>query len=337
MSGTTLYGDITPRTAAFVASDLLERAMPFQCMGKFGQMRPIPKNKTQTQRFRRYNALPPSTIPLVEGVTPAPDKIVHTDIQVQIYQYGRRVVISDVVTDTHEDPVLKEYTEIMGELAGQTQELIIYNVLKAGTNVLLSGSNNSLRTGINAQINTTVLNRAIRALKRQNAKLITKMLKASDGVGTAPIRGGFIAFCHPDLQTDLEAMTGWKDKSEYGTYSVVSDNEMGSYKEIRFLGSTLYAPFLAAGTNNAANTTLLTNGASGTGAPDVYPIVICGADAYGCVALAGSTAVQPIVVNPKPSDSDPMGQRGHVAFKMWGSAIILNDAWMIRVETGCLA
>ena len=55
MSGTTLYGDITPRTAAFVASDLLERAMPFQCMGKFGQMRPIPKNKTQTQRFRRFD------------------------------------------------------------------------------------------------------------------------------------------------------------------------------------------------------------------------------------------------------------------------------------------
>lgn len=337
MSGTTSYGDISPRTAAYVSMDLLERAMPFQCMGRFGQQRPIPKNKTQTQRFRRYNALPPSTIPLVEGVTPAPDKIVHTDISVQIYQYGRRVVISDVVQDTHEDPVLKEYTEILGELAGQTQELIIYNVLKAGTNVLLSGSSNGLRTGINSAITTTVLNRAIRALKRQNAKLVTKMLKASDGVGTAPIRAAYIAFCHPDLQTDLEALAGWKDPSEYGTYSVVAENELGAYKSIRFLGSTLYTPFMAAATVNSANTTLLTNGVQGTGAPDVYPIVICGADSYGTVSLAGPTAVQPIVLNPKPSDSDPMGQRGHVAFKMWGSAIILNDAWMIRIETGCNA
>ncbi len=32
----TTYGDITPRTAAFVAVDLLKRAMPYLCLEKFG-------------------------------------------------------------------------------------------------------------------------------------------------------------------------------------------------------------------------------------------------------------------------------------------------------------
>jgi hypothetical protein len=32
----TLYGDITPRTAAYVAVDLLKRAMPYLCLEKFG-------------------------------------------------------------------------------------------------------------------------------------------------------------------------------------------------------------------------------------------------------------------------------------------------------------
>lgn len=328
------YGDISPRTAAYASANMLERAMPFLCMAKFGQQQPIPKNKTQTIRLRRYNALPPSTVPLVEGVTPAADNIIATDVQAQLQQYGRRTQITDVIMDTHEDPVLQQYSEIMGELAGQTMEMVIYNVLKAGTNVLYSGSSNGLRTGVNSAVTTTVLNRSIRALKRQNAKLVTRMLAATDKVGTAPIRAGFIAFCHPDVQTDLENLTGWKDKSEYGTYSVVSENEIGSFKEIRFCTSTLYSPFLLAGTANAGQTTFLTNGNGGgaAGACDVYPIVIVGADAFGTVSLAGSTAVSPTVVNPKPSDSDPLGQRGHVGFKMWATAIILNDAWMMRVE-----
>lgn len=323
------YGDISPRTAAYAAAKMLSRALPMLCMGRFGQQQPIPKNKTNTVKFRRYNAFAPSTQPLVEGVTPNPDEISATDVTAVLQQYGRRTQITDVIADTHEDPVLSEYSEIMGEVAGQTQELIIYNAIRAGTNVVYAGGTS--RATVNSAITTTALNRAIRQLKRQNAKPITKMLAASDKVGTAPIRAGYIAFCHPDLQQDLEALTGWKSVVEYGTYSVIGENEIGSYKEIRFLTSTLYAPFLVAG---ASGSSLITNGGSGTGNADVYPIVIIGQEAYATVSLAGSTAVTPIVLNPKPSDSDPLAQRGHVAFKFYSTAQILNDAWMVRVEAG---
>lgn len=323
------YGDISPRTAAYVATTLLDRAYPALCMAKFGQQQPIPKNRTQSIKFRRYNAFAPSTTPLVEGVTPSPAGVTYTDVPATLMQYGQRTQITDVIMDTHEDPVLQEFTELMGEVAGQTAELVIFNVLKAGTNVLYSGGTS--RATVNSAITTTVLNRAIRALKRQNAEKVSRMLGASDKVGTAPIRAGYIGFMHPDVQTDAEALAGWKDVSEYGTYSVVSENEAGSYKEIRFLTSTLYSPFLAAG---ASGSTLLTNGGSGTGLCDVYPVVIVAQNAYATVSLAGSSAVHPVVVNPKPSDSDPLAQRGHVGFKMWSTACILNDAWMIRVETG---
>jgi N4-gp56 family major capsid protein len=326
---TNTYGDITPRTAAYAAATMLARALPFLCMAKFGQQQPIPRNKTNTIKFRRYNAFTPSTTPLVEGVTPAPDAISATDVQATLAQYGRRTVITDVIQDTHEDPVLNEYSEIMGELAGQTQELVVFNAIKAGVNVLYSGGTS--RSGVNAALTTTVLNRAIRQLKRQNAKPITKMLAATDKVATQPIRPAFVAFCHPDVQQDLEALTGYVPVANYGTMQPLGDNEIGAYKEIRFLTSTLYSPFLAAG---ASGSTLLTNGGTGTGNADVYPIVIVGKDAYATVSLAGATAVTPMVVNPKPSDSDPMAQRGHVSFKLYSTALILNDAWMVRVETG---
>lgn len=330
----TQYGDISPRTAAYIAVKLLDRALPMMCMGRFGQQQPIPKNKTQAIRFRRYNAFSPSLNPLTEGVTPAADVISATDVQATLQQYGRRVQISDVIMDTHEDPVLNEYAEVMGEVAGQTQELIIFNAVKAGTNVLFNSSN-SARTGVNAAVNAAMLNRIIRQLKRQNTKPITRMLAASDKVGTSAVRPGFIVFCHPDLQTDLEAIPGFKNPVDYGSYQPLMANEIGSFKELRFLASTLYGPFIAAATVTGSGSTWMTGGSTGTGIPDVYPMLAVGADAYATVTLAGANAITPIVLNPKSSDSDVLAQRGHVAFKMYGTACILNDAWMVRGEVAC--
>jgi len=70
---------------------------------------------------------------------------------------------------------------------------------------------------------------------------------------------------------------------------------------------------------------------------DVYPVLYVARDAYGIVALKGMFAVTPMVVNPKPSDSDPLAQRGHVGWKSMQTAVILNDAWMVRGEVAATA
>jgi N4-gp56 family major capsid protein len=44
-----------------------------------------------------------------------------------------------------------------------------------------------------------------------------------------------------------------------------------------------------------------------------------------------------MVVNPKPSDSDPLAQRGHVSWKGMQTAVVLNDAFMIRCEVAARA
>lgn len=327
----TIYGDISPRTAAYSVARLLDRAEPAMCLGRFGQQQPVPKNKSLQVKWRRYNGFAPSLIPLVEGVTPAPDTITHTDVTGTLQQYGRRVTISDVIEDTHEDPVLMEYSEILGEVAGQTQELVIYNAIRAGTNVLYNSSN-SARSGVNAAVDAGILNRAIRQLMRQNAKTVTRVLAGTDKVGTMPIRPAYAGFCHPDLQSGLEAIAGFKNPAEYPSSMPMLPNEIGSFKNIRFFQSTLFSPFYNAATVTGSGSTYMTGGSTGTGIPDVYPIIIIGMDAFATVSLAGSSAIQPIVVNRKASDSDPLAQRSHVGFKMWSLASILNDAWMVRCE-----
>lgn len=50
------------------------------------------------------------------------------------------VEITDIVADTHEDPIIKEGTVILGEQAARTVETIRWNVVKAGTNVNINAS-----------------------------------------------------------------------------------------------------------------------------------------------------------------------------------------------------
>jgi N4-gp56 family major capsid protein len=94
---------------------------------------------------------------------------------------------------------------------------------------------------------------------------------------------------------------------------------------------TIFEPFPDAG--GAKGTMLSTSGVNA----DVYPILYLGRDAYGIVALKGVYAVTPMVVNAKPSDSDPMAQRSHASWKTMQTAVILNDAWMLRVEVAATA
>lgn len=323
----TVYGDITPRTAAYAVDKMLERAQPSLNMAKFAVVTAVPKGKTKVVKWRRYGRLAATTTPLTEGVTPVQGNIAATDVTANLEQYGQRVQITDVIMDTHEDPVLNELSGSLGETAGQTQELIMYNALKAGTQVLYS--NGIARTDVNTPITATVLRRAIRQLKNQDTKPLTMMLNATDGVGTTPIPACYVCFVHPNVEMDLQNTTniptGYTRIQNYGTFKPLCDSEIGAFENIRFISSTLYTPLANAG--GALGAML------GGSAADVYQSLIVGKDSYATVNLSASgSGLTPIVVNPKPSDSDPMGQRGHVAFKMWSAAAILNDAWMTRIE-----
>lgn len=322
-------GNMGTRTAAFAVATLLARAEPYMCMSKFGQMQSVPKGRTKVVRWRRYNAIALATTPLTEGVTPSSRALTNTDVEATLNQYGDRMQLTDFIQDTHEDPVLKEMMEILGEAAGQTKETLLYNVLRAGTNVLFANGAN--RAAVNTAPTADLLRRGIRQLKRQNARMLTGMLAATDKVDTRPIPPCYVAFVHPDAERDLQGITGYIRVQNYGTWKALGDNEIGAFENIRFLTSTLYTP-----TNVGTNATL--NGMLGTGTVDVYPSLVVGKDAYANVALAGAESVTPMVVNPgTPSDSDPLGQRGHVGYKFYHAAAILNDAWMIRLEHGCSA
>lgn len=325
---TTVYGDISPRTAAYAEKELLKRALPFLVLEKFGQAKPLPEHNSKIMKFRRYEALSTTPTSLTEGVTPGSTVLTQTDVTATLSQYGALVTLSDVVLDTHEDPVLNETVGLLGEQAAQMIEKMRFGVLKAGTSV--EYANGSARTDVNTVISLTLQRKCTRALKRQNAKPITTIVRSTPSFGTEPVKPSYIGLIHPDLESDVRNMTGFVPSESYGSISPF-ENEIGKVEDVRYLTSTIFEPWADGG--GAKGTMLSTGGANA----DVYPVLYIGQDAYGIIALKGMFAVTPMVVNPKPSDSDPLAQRGHAGWKAMQTAVILNDLFMVRLEVAATA
>lgn len=325
---TTVYGDITPRTAAYAEKELLKRGIPYLVLEKFGQSKALPSNSTKVIKFRRYNALPNTPVALVEGVTPTSRQLTVTDVTATLSQYGDLVTISDVIIDTHEDATLNEAIDVLGEQAAQMIEKMRFGIIKATTNVAYANG-----TGIgdvNTALTTDIQRRAVRALKRQNARQITTIIRSTPSYGTENVAPGFVALIHPDLEGDVRKMTNFTPAEKYGSITPW-ENELGKVDDVRYVSSTIFEPTADAG--GAKGAMLSTTGVNA----DVYPVLYLGKDAYGIVALKGMYALTPMVVNPKPSDSDPLAQRGHVSWKAMQTAVVLNDAWLIKVLVAATA
>jgi len=166
-------------------------------------------------------------------------------------------------------------------------------------------------------------------LERQEAQFITQIVKSTPSFNTESILPAFVGVTHVDMTSDIRSLTGFTSVADYGQVSKF-ETEIGACEDVRYIKSTIFTPYTDGG--SATTTGKLSTLGSGC---DVYPVMYFGKDAYGIVALKGKYAITPIVINPVPSKSDPLGQRGSVAWKTWQGTVILNDAWMAVLEAAC--
>lgn len=344
---TTQYGDISPAVAAYSVVRMLKRAMPYLQLEKMGQTYPLPTNSTQTAKFRRYFLtgatgsagtgsgnfnIPLATTPLTEGVTPTGSTLNNQDYTVTLAQYGDFVEITDVIMDTHTDSVLQQTSDILGEQAAVTVETLRFNILKAGTNVYYA-SNVANRGSIINPITLADQRRVTTGLNRQNAKKITQVVSSTPDYNTKSVEAAYMAVCHPDLETDIRTMTGFKPVADYGPHTTPFEGEIGSVEQVRYMTSTVVSAWADAGGAASTNGLRTTSGTSA----DVYPVLYFGRDAFGIVPLKGKSSMTPMVVNPKPASGDPLGQRGTVGWKLYTATVILQEAFMARLEVGATA
>lgn len=325
------FGDISPITNFKAYGKLLKRTTPGIVTERTAQSKPMEKNSGKTVVFRRYLKLDAATQPLMEGVTPEGSSVSYVDVEVTLEQYGDWIGITDVIKDTHEDPVLTEFRGLQSDQMRDTKETLNFSVLKGGTSVYYT--NGSSRAEVNTVIDKGDCKRMVRGLRGADASFFTEILDGSPKIGTVPVGASFWAFTHTDAQADIENISGYTKVKDYSDPSGAIPYEIGEAHGIRIAATTLCTPFADAG---AAGSTMLAT-TSAASHVDVYPLIVLAPDAWGVVPLRGVHSGALAVVNPEPSKTDPLGQRGSLGWKMWHAGLILNDDLMARLEMACTA
>jgi len=310
--------------------NLLERALPALIHDRFLQIRPLPKNKGTRVNFRRYGSLAVSTTPLTEGVTPTGKKLTTTDVYALVKQYGDFITISDWISLTGLDPILVESGEILGEQMGLTVDTLNRDVLIAGTSVRYANSVAN-RAAVATAVSAADAKASVRILEGNNAKKIRHMITAGTKVGTRPIAPAFYGITHTNCRQDWESIPGFTKVEEYASQKNVTEEEIGSYGNLRILTTTNAKVFLAGGV--AVGTTGLV--AADSTNIDVYTTLIFAANAGGVCPLQKGSIKNIIKKLGSAGTEDALDQRATSGWKVAQVCKILNDDFLHRIEHGC--
>jgi N4-gp56 family major capsid protein len=287
----------------------------------YGLKKKIPLNSGKNIEWRRWKLFDPDDITggLTEGVTPESMQFQQDVITATVAQYGAFVSLTDVLSKTAYDDVMKDSPVLLGEAVGTAVEWVTRDVMAAGTNVQYAGGKTA-RASVTAADKLTVddVRKAVRSLKKAKAR----MFNGTENGGKAR-RPHFICICGPDATYDLQDDTLWQDVSKYANAEQIYSGELGRMFGVVFVESTEAKIFEGAGADSA----------------DVYATLVFGKEAYGIVDVNGEGAVQHIV-HPFGSGGpdDALNQRASIAAKVPSyAAARLNEAWMVRIEHGATA
>ena len=321
------YVNNAPRVLVSPVPKLLARVLPGEILQKMGMVYNIGENKTDTARFRRYNPLAALTAAATEGVTPASQTIVTTDVDMVLQQWIGIARYTDKFKMMGEVQAIEQYGKLLADQQIETRELQAFYTLRAGTNVVFGTGTSRVATN---NIITLAKQRAmVRTLKANRARFITEVLTSTPNYETRNIEPGFVAIGSSDMDGDIRSLAGFVPVAEYGQRKTICDFELGSVDDVRYITHAIFSPFLNAG---AANNAALLCGGGTTGTVDVYPLIMFGEDAYGHTALRGQFGLEMKSNPPVGSDTDPAGQRGSVVASSWYRCGILNQSWMVRGE-----
>jgi N4-gp56 family major capsid protein len=282
------------------------------------------EKSTRIVRWARYKALPISTVVVDEGMTPVSVQLDREEVSAVLDQHMGMIKTTDVLNLFHPDFTPTIAVQRLGEQAVTTLETKRYNILKAGT--ILRRANGSARTDINTAMDLSDLQWAERALARALAEYFTDLGPSTPDFNTEGIQPAYWALIHPDARYIVQNITGFTRVVDYGHNVKAEPNELGSIGNIRFLMSTVYAPFASGGAAKGAM--ISTDGTSA----DVYTCIIVSREALGSVSLRTRNAIDSWIVPLSHSVADPGAQKGFIGWTMWTQAKILKDEWIVRIE-----
>lgn len=318
---------IEQRVGIYLVPKMLANAQPWLVLSTFAMRTDLPKKRGEILKWRRSVPFDVVTTQLVEGVTPAPQSFQMETITDTIDQYGAVVEFSDKVVDLHEDPVANEIVKEMAKQMATTKELVEWETVRGGTQVIYSGTATTRGT-VDSPIALDQVRAAVALLKDNHGDKLSTRISASDGFSTEPVNPSYVAVGHTRFEGDVRDLDGFVPVEKYGQFKPISEYEIGKVDELRIILTPELQPFYGAGAAIGALDVLSRDLVN----VDVYALVCLGKDAWGTTELKGQNAADVTLENPKMQKGDELGQRGFAAWKMYYCATRLNESWMVRIE-----
>lgn len=223
----TTSAGVAPGIIQYYERTLLRDEKPELVHGRDAQKKPLPLHNGKRVQFRKMTPFAAVTVPLSEGVTPAGQTLLQTQLTAMIKPYGAYVPISDELQFVHLDDMHKETARLLSDQAMLSIDTVERDAMNAGLNVQYTNSKTS-RAALAATDILTVedIRKAVRTLKRSNCR---------------PFPDGFYhAIVHPDTVHDLTASTNpyWIDVAKYQDKSKIEKYELGTMFKVKFFEST---------------------------------------------------------------------------------------------------
>lgn len=291
---------------------LLAVPVPYLIMKIPAMKEKLPRNGGNTMRFRRYNPLVPSTVPLGNsGITPPSQNLTALDIDAQISWYGQWLEINEQVVLQNQEAVLNEAAIRLGVAMRETEDLLVSTMLATTATQIncVYGTNGQNPTNLTK----TDIDNVVKTLLGASAHMFTDNIEGDLKFGTSPVRPSYIALAHTDLTSNLNNVQNFINSSQYPNQQRVLDGEWGSVDNMRFLVSQ-YGSISANASSAAQN---------------VYNIFCCAKESYAVVDQEGAT---PIFIYRPAVYSGPLAQNVTVGYKFAQVPRLLNDAWLANLR-----
>jgi N4-gp56 family major capsid protein len=262
----------------------------------------IPSNSSKTISFTQYSRLAVPGAVLTEGTTPSDTTVSNSAVTAVVDQWGAFVTLTDIAELTVKHPVVGQLEMLLGEQANETIETQINTVLVAGTTVQYGGAAGSRAAlAVTDVLTTTVLQKALKTLRVNGARPV--------------VNGNFVLFVDPSVEQDLLADSTFKTAAQFGNTAKTGESYEG--------GAVLGTWF---GIEVRRSNVIPTIASTTT----VHTSYLVGRNAYAMSTLQNLETY----VEAPGGVSDPLHQRRTIGWKVAFKAVILNNNFMVRIETG---
>lgn len=307
---------------------LLTRALPRLVHGRWGMQARL--NKMGAYELRKYGALSAVTSALTEGTTPSEQSAISlTLVTITPSFYGAWLGHTDELELTVFDPIISEFSSILGEQAGLSADTLIRNALTDGATVDYAGDATSRVTvGTNDGLTYAEFVTQLAALEASNA---------------LPVDGSdYIVVLHPNSWAKL-----MQDATFVAMFQQEASRENDSPIRSGFVGRLLRCKIFV-----SSNARIYAGEGETSG--DVYSMLFIAREAYGYVGMAGSfpnivdnlpesspaaltgREIKPVEIIVKQLGSagadDPLNQRATIGWKMSLGIAMTNSAWARNLE-----